>query len=279
MAFDIFGSAKEHIIVAAHRGVAGGNIPCNTMVAYETALKQRADMIEVDLNMSADGVLIIFHPKMERIHLRADVELPKMQYEDISKLRYVNYDGTPTQFGIVRFDDLLENFKGRCYINVDKFWDHPVEIYKAIKRHGMLDQIVVKSSLKNDNVIRVLEDVAPDVAFLPVVRNSHPLHEELMKKNINYIGAEVLFSDETSELASADFVERMHRDGKLLWVNSIIYDCREQLTAGHSDDMALSVSFDEGWGWLAARGYDIIQTDWAQMLVDYLKQSGKYYRK
>ena len=37
--------AKENIIVVAHRGAAGGNIPCNTIAAYDIALMQGADMI------------------------------------------------------------------------------------------------------------------------------------------------------------------------------------------------------------------------------------------
>lgn len=278
MNFNIFETAKDHVVVAAHRGASGGNIPCNTWVSYEAALAQGADMIEVDLNMSADGVLIIFHPGMEKAHLCTDKKLPMLTYEEISTLRYVNFDNTPTQFGVMRFDELLERFKGRCYINIDKFWGHPAEIYREIKRHNMQDQIIVKSAPK-DNVFDVLEQVAPDISFLPIVKNTHPLHEELMRREFNYIGAEVLFTDEASEMAQPEFIEKMHRDGKLVWVNSIIYNYRDQLSAGHSDDTSLCESPDKGWGWLADKGYDIIQTDWTQMMVDYLKKADKYYRK
>ena len=147
MKFDVRETAKDHKIIVAHRGVSGGNIPCNTMTAYEIALKQGADMIETDLSTTADGELVIFHPKMEPRHLAADVSIPKMTADEVSKLRYVNYDVVPTQFGVERFDDLLENFKGRCYINIDKFWGNPEAIYRAIKRHGMIDQVLVKSAL------------------------------------------------------------------------------------------------------------------------------------
>ena len=57
---NIFETAKKKIIIAAHRGVAAGNIPCNTMPAYKTALLQGADMIEIDVDMSADGKLYFF---------------------------------------------------------------------------------------------------------------------------------------------------------------------------------------------------------------------------
>ena len=59
MSFNIFDSAKRNILVVAHRGACGGNIPCNTMASYEIALKQGADMIETDISMSKDGKLLI----------------------------------------------------------------------------------------------------------------------------------------------------------------------------------------------------------------------------
>ena len=47
MNFDLREKAKENIIVVAHRGAAGGNIPCNTLASYEIALKQGADMLGI----------------------------------------------------------------------------------------------------------------------------------------------------------------------------------------------------------------------------------------
>lgn len=274
---NLFEKAKENIIVVAHRGAAGGNIPCNTMTAYEIALKQGADMIEVDVSRSRDGKLFLFHPGMERAHLNRFIMLPVMSYDKIKNIRYVNYDKTPTQFKIAGFDDFLEQFKGRCFINIDKFWDNPEIIYNAIKRHGMTEQMLVKSK-PSKKVFEVLENLCPELPYIPIVSEEHPLHNELMKKNINYVGAEVLFEKDDSHLASEEFIDMMHRDGKLVWVNSIIYDYKDQLAGGHSDDTAMTVSEDYGWGWLADRGFDFIQTDWTMMLVDYLKRTGKYYR-
>ena len=277
MKFDIKATAKEHIVVVAHRGVAGGNIPCNTLVSYETALKQGADMIETDLDFTADGKLVIFHPGMERNHLYTDKSIEQMPWEEVKQLRYVNGDNAYTQFGIVTFDDLLETFKDRCYINIDKFWGNPENIYRAIKAHGMVDQCLVKSGY-SEEVIRVLEELCPELPFMPVVSEDHPTHELLKSKNINYVGAEVLFTSDDSKVCYPEFMDMMHQDGKLVWVNSIIYDYKAQLSAGHSDDTALSESMDKGWGWLADRGFDMIQTDWPLMLTDYLKRTGKYTR-
>ena len=277
MKFDLRETARDHKIIAAHRGSAAGNIPCNTLPAYEAALMQGADMIETDLNRTKDGKLIIFHPKMEQCHLGRDVCVDTMSWSEVKELRYQNYDCTETQFGILSFDELLETFKGRCYINIDKFWSYPGEIYETIKAHDMVDQVLVKSEITAD-VIRVLEDVAPELPFMSIVREEHPWHEELLRRNINYVGVDGLYKRDDSYLASTEFMEQLHHDGQLVWGNAIIYDHLKQLSGGHSDDSALTVSPEYGWGWFADRPFDVIQTDWTGMLVNFLKNTGRYYR-
>ncbi len=277
MKFDLKEKAKENIIVVAHRGVSGGNIPCNTLAACEIALKQGADMLEVDISCSADGKLFLFHPMKEMSHLSKPLLLNTLPYSIIKKLHYTNFDSTTTQFPIADFDDFLEQFKDRCYINIDKFWSNPKKIYEAVKRHNMTEQILVKSKLSK-SVTDLMEQMAPELPFMPIVKEEHPAHEELLRKNLNYVGVEVLFKKDDSSLASAEFIEKMHRDGVLVWVNSIIYDYRQQLSGGHSDDTALTVSEELGWGWLADKGFDIIQTDWPGMLIDYLKKTDRYYK-
>ncbi len=277
MDFDLYRAAKEKLLIVAHRGSFAGNIPCNTIAAYEIALKQGADMIEIDVSMTRDGRLVIFHPGMETRHLGMTVSLPACDFETVRGFRYVNFDGTPTQFGIETLDDVLETFKGRCFINVDKFPDHPIEIMRAIERHGMCDQVLVKCAPKAQ-IIAMMQEVAPQIPYMPIVRNSHPMHEELMASGINYIGAEVLFAQEDAEVASDAFLARMHEDGKLVWANAIIYNHQKQLSAGHSDDTAVCSDPDLGWGWLARHGFDLIQTDWPLMLTSYLKENGLLYR-
>ncbi len=278
MVFDLLASAKEKVLVVAHRGVSGGNIPCNTLAAYEIALKQGSDMLEIDVEMSADGKLYVFHPRMEIHHLCHTERICNMTSEEIKELRYFNYDKTPTQFGVHTFDEFLETFKGRCYVNVDKFWGHPKEIYNAIKRHGMCEQMLVKST-PSDEILTVLTELAPELPYMAIVRDTHPMHGALLHSKLNYIGAEVLFDKEECEVASRAFINKLHRDNKLVWVNAIIYDYKKQLCAGHSDDAALCADPDLAWGWLVKQGFDFIQTDWPLMLSNYLKEKNLLYKQ
>ena len=68
---DLFEKVKEKgVLIAAHRGVAGGNIACNTIEAFEAALIQGADILEMDVFKTTDSQLYIFHttaPLLERM--------------------------------------------------------------------------------------------------------------------------------------------------------------------------------------------------------------------
>jgi glycerophosphoryl diester phosphodiesterase len=68
---EIRAAADKRILLAAHRGVSGGNIPCNTIASFEIALRQGADIMELDVQRSADGQLYVFHEGKEEPHLYA----------------------------------------------------------------------------------------------------------------------------------------------------------------------------------------------------------------
>lgn len=51
---------KNQIPVAAHRGNSK-YFPENTLIAFQSAIEMKADMVEIDLHMTADDVLILMH--------------------------------------------------------------------------------------------------------------------------------------------------------------------------------------------------------------------------
>ena len=276
--FRIQNTAQEKIITVAHRGVFGGNIPCNTLTSYEIALHQGADMIEIDVDKTADGQLVIFHPGMEWPHLRYKGSIRNLTYNEIKeKIRYVNIDDEPTEYTLCTLDEVLETFKDRCYINVDKFWDNPELISDAIRRHNMTEQIIVKTKPTLE-MLNIIETYAPDIQYIPVIKED-TVHEELLGRRIRYVGAEVLFETEDSYLCSDAYIEKMHAAKKLIWVNAIVYDYTKQLAANHSDDMAMRGNPEQSWGWLADRGYDIIQTDWPLEMTNFLMRTGRLMRQ
>lgn len=264
---------ENRTIVCAHRGVWGGNIPCNTVTAFDIAILQGADMIELDITASADGEMFVFHPGMEKRMLGLPyVDIRTLPADQVKKLRYVNLDGAETEEAIPLLDDVLEHLKGKCYINVDKFGHYPAQIMQKIQSHNIKDQIVVKSAPR-DEVLRTMREIAPDIHYLAIISDRYDpweTHELLMRQSIGYVGLEVVFEEDSSPLVGDGFIERLHRDGKLLWGNSILFNYRHRLAGEHSDDTALRGDPDKGWGWFVKKKFDIIQTDWARELCIYL---------
>ena len=272
---DIRNEEKDRILIAAHRGSSGGNIPCNTLAAIEIALRQGADIMEIDIQKSRDGKLWVFHEGKEPAHLFAVRNFIKDQDEaGISYMRYVNQDDDVTQFGVERLDDVLDYLKGKCYINLDHCWDFFPDAVKCVRRHGVEEQVILKSAPKSC-YFDAIRECAPDIAYMPIIQGKDETSDYLDSLGINFAGNEVLFKSLTDELATPEYVERMHARGKKLWVNAIVYRYTVQLAAGLSDDFSLVNDPADGWGRLADMGYDIIQTDWTGMLREYLEESGK----
>lgn len=62
----VFAQKKENIKIIAHRGGTTER-PENTISAYKRAVEQGADMLEIDVRTSSDGVLFILHDaRLER---------------------------------------------------------------------------------------------------------------------------------------------------------------------------------------------------------------------
>ena len=265
-----YSQLKGRVLVAAHRGLASGNVPCNSIPGYKGALKTGADVIELDVSRSLDGTLYCFHPGMEKRFTGSDTLISKMHDCDVEKLRLLNMDGAATDEKVPLLRDAFLLMKDKCLVNVDKFWDDIPGISALIRDVGMTDQVIIKCPPREEN-LALVRQYASDMPFMPVLFGDNGIHEILLNdKGIRYVGAEVIFDREDSEFCHPEYIDRIHRDGCALWVNPIIYDYRWQLTAGHSDDVAVSDDEYKGWGWLIDRGYDILQTDFPLQLKMYI---------
>lgn len=261
--------SQKKPLLAAHRGVCGANIPCNTLAAYAIALQQGADIIELDVSKSLDGELFAFHPGMEPVYLKCGKMISEMTAKEVREVPLLNQDEVPTHYRVPTLEEALTFLKDKAYINVDKFWTDVEGITACIRRAGVERQAIVKTYLEED-ALREVEKFAPDLMFMPMVRHKDESTEMLLKRNINLIGNEVLFDRETDEVISDAYIAEMHRKGLLIWANAIVYNEKDVISAGHTDDVSLTEDPDLGWGWLIRKKVDIIQTDWPLMLKQYI---------
>ena len=106
--------------------------------------------------------------------------------------------------------------------------------------------------------------------FMPMVWHKDESSEMLLKRNIHFIGNEVLFDKDTDEIISDAYIADMHRKGLLIWTNAIVYNEKDVISAGHTDDISLTDDPEKGWGWLLDKKVDMIQTDWPLMVRQYI---------
>lgn len=276
--FDLKKEAQKHVILTAHRGVCGGNIPCNTLDAFKAALLQKADMIELDVGRSKDGTLYIFHEGCERAQLKCETPFRQMTDKEISELRYVNADGVFTSNKVNTVDEAFSFLKDKCYINVDKFDLYPDDIIKAIKKHDLMSQVVVKTPAENMK-LDIIEAIAPELPYIVIINEEDKVTDEIASRNINFVGVETVFKSESSPVATDEYRRKIHERGLLLWGNGIVFNYKRVLSAGHSDDISITGDPDNGWGWLARKNFDIIQTDWPLQVRMYLEEKGLYWRE
>ena len=256
-------------LLAAHRGVCGANIPCNTLAAYEIALRQGADVIELDVSKSKDGELFAFHPGMEPVYLKCGKMISEMTAAEVREVPLLNQDEVPTHYRTPTLFEALSFLKDRAYINVDKFWTDVEGIAACIRRAGVEKQVIVKTYLDEDSLSAV-EKFAPDLMFMPMIWHKDESTEMLLKRNINLIGNEILFDKDTDEVILDAYIADMHRKGLLIWTNAIVYNEKDVISAGHTDDISLTDDPEKGWGWLLDKKADIIQTDWPLMVRQYI---------
>lgn len=264
----------KRIMVAAHMGVCGGNIPGNTRASFEIALRQGADIIELDVTKSADGKLFVFHPGTEKKRLGLDIDIRKMDSAEVEKLHFVSPDMARTSHTVAYLADMLDFLRGRCIINIDKFADNPAEIAALVRDMKLQDQVLVHGPATMDFFDKVAE-VAGDLPFMPFVFEKDECFRYLAaRKDLRWYGAEAVFSRDDSMLASDEYIKEMHALGGRVWINSIRFSDESPLAGSRCDDGALCGDPDEVWGWMAAKGYDIIQTDWTLPLCTYLRMKG-----
>jgi glycerophosphoryl diester phosphodiesterase len=260
----------KRTLIAAHRGVSGGNIVCNTISSCEVALKQGTDIIEIDVIRTTDGKFYTFHDGFEQYLLGSPGSIIEMSSAEVENLRYINPNGQAIREKVNKLEDMLEHFKGRCLINIDRSWNYWDSLLPYLAHHNMFDQIILKSKPEKDFLKR-LEDSSFPFMYMPIIKERAEEIDEARRCRLNLICVEMVFTDERSVLASPQLISQLHQDGIAVWANAITLDDDTLLSGGHDDNISLLTNGNNGWGWLVERGFDILLTDWPVMLKRYLE--------
>jgi glycerophosphoryl diester phosphodiesterase len=151
------------VYVTAHRGDVL-DAPENTIAAVESAIQKGADYAELDVQMLADGNLILMH---DSNFLRTtDVDLPvaEASYEEVILLNAAASMDWPEKEAVPFLDEVLETAKGRIRLNLElKTADNQAEMavraIQAIEAAGMEREVVITSL--DESVLQEVERIKP----------------------------------------------------------------------------------------------------------------------
>ena len=264
---------KKKALVAAHRGTCGGNIVWNTSLSYKNALLHGADMIEIDVSMTRDGVFFAFHNTEEEQEFGRKCDIREMTSREVEEINILNTIRHTSGQRVERLEKVLPQFKGKCLINIDRSWFYWEKVIAFLKSMDMDDQILLKCGV-DENYLQQLADSRSGLMYMPIVRSMEEW-ETVTKYDVNVSAAELIFKSVDEPLADREFLADLGKQGIFLWVNAITLNDREILSGGLDDNGAIGEGFDENWGELLDMGFKIIQTDWPALLRNYINQ--KYH--
>ena len=260
---------KKKILIASHSGVFSGAFVRNTIPSFEAALNMGADMIETDVALTADNKLVLFHEGFEKQLLHSEKGIKEMTFDELKELPQWHVHGHESYCHIETLDDLLEHFKNRCIINIDKAWSKIPQIVDCVRKHNMTEQVILKTSVKPEFLSK-MEAYGSDVPFMAVLKDYDQM-SELDKYKLNLQALEIIFPTLDNKMVSQEAIKEFHDRGLLLWVNAIVYNYKIELSGGLTDDVSLLKGAEHGWGKLVDMGFDIIQTDFVSELAHFLK--------
>lgn len=130
---------KFHCRHISHRGGAGENLE-NTITAFEHALTQQSDMLEIDLQLTKDGQVVVSHDNNLFRSTGTNVNISELNYEELPLLKStlpVDFAGGTLCKGnqdrkIPLLKDVFEKFQ-TVPINIDIKTDNELLIKKVNK--------------------------------------------------------------------------------------------------------------------------------------------------
>ncbi len=127
---------KSHseLTIVAHRG-ASGYAPENTMASFEEALKLKADYLELDIQMTKDGELVVIHDQTVDRTTNGTGEVREYTYEKLMELDagawfHKKFIGQR----IPTLEEVIETFKGKIGFLIEV--KNPVIYPNLVKKMG-----------------------------------------------------------------------------------------------------------------------------------------------
>ena len=258
---------RTFVLVVAHRA-DWRFAPENSLAAIENSIRLGADVVELDVQKTKDGQLILMHDKTLDRTTTGKGKVAEWTLDSIRTLRLKNGAALRTKHRVPTLEEALLTAKGRVMVNLDKAYPIFDEIFPILEKTGTVEQIIMKGSKPVAEVKKDLGKYLDRIIYMPIVHLDRPgamqQIDDFMKE-LHPVAFELLFESDTCQLPKQ---VRAKLEGKSkIWYNTLW----DTMAGGHDDDKSLE-NPDEGYGYLIDKlGATIIQTDRTAYLLEYLQ--------
>lgn len=240
----------DSLVIAAHRA-AHAVYPENSLSAIREAIRLGADIIEIDVRVSSDGVPFLLHDgTLNRTALFARGPLETMTAEQISKVKLKNTDGSESDQFVPTLKEALQLAKGKIYVDLDLKTEKVQYLVPIIRELDMADQVFFFDS--DWEVLDEVRSLMPEAQLMPRARSLADIYkiEKRFAPAIVHIDPS-FYTSKTMKLC--------RKFGMKTWINSLGELDRKLL---ENPDQKLAAE-------LVVRGARMVQTDFVEFWVKY----------
>ena len=235
----------DEVEITAHRG-ASGRAPENTLAAIRAAIADSADWVEIDVQETLDGVVVVHHDADFMRVTQDPRKIWETPWADVSQIDNGSWFGTEFEAErVASLEDVLLTTRDRVNVNIElKTYGHGQRLeertIEIVERLGMTDQVVLMSLDR------------PTVEKLNALRPNWTVGQLAAVSIGDLARLEADFLAVNAKNARPAFIKRVHDSGKELQV----------WTVNHPAQMSSMMSL----------GVDTIITDEPALARDILRQ-------
>lgn len=203
--------SDNDVEVTGHRGAAGP-FPENSLLAVEQAIADGADWVEIDVQETTDGEVVVIHDSDFKKVASDPRKVWMLSAADVAEIQLRATDGESDVYADVpTLADVLTACQGRAGVTIElKYYGHndqlEARVIDLVESHEMTDHVVLMS-LKAEG-IRKVRQLRPGwtVGLLTAVAAG-----DLTKADVDFLAV-------STKLATREFIRRAHRRGKRVHV-------------------------------------------------------------
>ncbi len=206
-------SQPRKVVNCAHRG-ASGYAPENTLAAMRLAMEMGADMIELDVQQTADDRLAVMHD--EKLNRTTSGKgylwkktLSELQNYEAGSWFDLRFSGEP----IPELKQVIELVRGKILLNIEvKLHGHERNVSQLVidtlRSQGFENKCILTSF--DQPVANQLKALAPNIQ-VGYILDRRRMRDEVFTAHVDILSAHY-------KLVDAGFVERAHARGKQVFV-------------------------------------------------------------